>query len=930
MTERSRSSRPDARAQPVVGAVLSPAGHWAQLTSFVGRRRELAEVARLADECRLVTVTGPGGSGKTRLAAEILQRQAAGGEAEALGVELAPVTDADRVVEVMAAAMGVPLGPSRDQAESLAWQVRDRPVLVMLDNCEHLADAVAGLVEVLLRSCPRMRVLATSREPLGASGETVWRVPAMADDEVMALFVERAQAAQPGFALDAGNEAAVRRLCARLDGVPLAVELAAAWAAVLSPAQIDDALDDRFRLLVGGPRHVPDRHRTLLASLEWSHGLLDRDAQMLLRRATVFAGGFDLQAATEVCSDADLPPDHVLLGLRRLVNASMVEIDGRAGVSRYRMTETVREFASALLAGSGDEAAGRDRHLRYFLDRAIEDARDMEHGDQDEVLARLERNHDNFRAALRWSWAAPHHDQGRALTAALTDLWLLHGAAGEGIGNIRRALDASADERTTLQANLWSGLAMLAMPAGRLELIEPAAEQARAIGAEVGDDPRVLARAEIAGCYLSFYSDYERCHDLAIDARHHARAAGAYLTADLARMFEMVSLGNRDRYDLSVPMAGDLYADAMARRSRFAAAICKMQAMNGAAMAADLHTAIELGLEAAVLVQPLRDYFISGTVSSNLAWTLGMAGRLDEARNRIDNLIRSVADAGPDVDVVDLLVVAGKLALWTGDLDAARRWLTRASHFDAPGTDNWTSVRGSTGLATALRHQGRADDAAEAATRGLEMARRLGTPHAEAEALDELGHHAQLNNPGLALDLHHQALAVRLANRLWTHAIDSLDHLARVEAYCGDHLEAARLTGASDAARDRAGYPRPPIDHAADDTLRIGGATAVGAPTWNDALNEGRRLDLEAATTYATRARGPRGRPATGWASLSPTEHEVTMSVVEGLTNPQIAARLLMSRATVKTHLSHIYTKLGIASRAELAAIASRHVAIDC
>jgi predicted ATPase len=324
-----------------------------QLTSFVGRSEELAAVELLLDGERLVTLTGAGGAGKTRLglhaAAELADRWPDG----VWWVDLSSVTDPGLVPDVVAATVGVLVEPVGGPLRALTVQLRDRRLLVCLDNCEHLLAASADLVEALLRSCPEVSVLATSREPLDLPGETVWRVPSMVEDEAVSLFVERASHVRPWFTLDETNEDAVLRLCRRLDGMPLAIELAAAWLRTLTPAQIADGLDDRFALLVRGSRGVVARQQTLAASIDWSHDLLDDVDQVVFRRLAAFSGGFSLDAARAVGGAAPVGEVEVLVALGRLVDKSLVVMDERDGEARYRLLETIRQYAADRLAAAG-------------------------------------------------------------------------------------------------------------------------------------------------------------------------------------------------------------------------------------------------------------------------------------------------------------------------------------------------------------------------------------------------------------------------------------------------------------------------------------------------------------------------------------------------------------------------------------------------
>ena len=352
----------------------------------MGREREVETVEELIALNRLVTLTGAGGVGKTRLALEVggaLLDQYADG---VWLVELAPIADAGLVADTAVMALG--LRPEiRPATEVLVDHLRDKQALLVLDNCEHLISACAELAETLLRACPQLRILATSREALNIAGETRWRVPSLASAEASQLFEERARAMCPGFVVNERNAAVIAQICVRLDGIPLAIELAASRLQGLTPAEIAAHLDDRFSLLVGGQRTAQPRHRTLRATLDWSYDLLSEPERVLLRRLSVFAGGWTAEAAEAVCADgsaSDLLPlassllllaSDILPLLLSLVDKSLVvaeqyaDADAAGRHTRYRMLETVRQYAAGKLAEAGDAevAQARSRHLDYYL-----------------------------------------------------------------------------------------------------------------------------------------------------------------------------------------------------------------------------------------------------------------------------------------------------------------------------------------------------------------------------------------------------------------------------------------------------------------------------------------------------------------------------------------------------------------------------------
>ncbi len=338
-----------------------------QLTSFVGRQAEIDSLrARLAGS-RLVTLTGAGGVGKTRLAVQVaaaLADQFSGG---VWYVDLAPITAAEVVPVTVARALGLPDQPGRSTMDTLQRFTRDRQLLIVLDNCEHLLDACATVLAALLVSAPRMTVLATSREPVNITGEVTWQVPSLSlADDAVELFAERARLARPDFAITADNGAAVTEICRRLDGMPLAIELAAARVRALSLTEIVDSLHDRFRLLTGGSRTAVRRQQTLRASVDWSHALLTETERILFRRLSVFNGGFDLHAAQSVCGEVDIERYQVLDQLTLLVDKSLVVADEGSGRTRYRLLETVRQYALEKLGESGEADIVRSRHCEHY------------------------------------------------------------------------------------------------------------------------------------------------------------------------------------------------------------------------------------------------------------------------------------------------------------------------------------------------------------------------------------------------------------------------------------------------------------------------------------------------------------------------------------------------------------------------------------
>jgi predicted ATPase/DNA-binding SARP family transcriptional activator len=428
----------------------------AALTSFVGRDEEIERVGKMLGESRLTTLTGPGGAGKTRLAVEAARTAVGSMPDGGWLVELAPVSDPGEVAQTVLGTLGlreqVLISTNRraetvehtvDPVTRVVTALAGKRLLLVLDNCEHLIAAAAALVDQVLGGCPAVRIVATSREPLGITGETLWPVeplalppPGAAAAEAMEcasvrLLVDRAAAVRPGFAVDARNVAAVVAICRALDGMPLAIELAAARLRAMSPEQVAARLGDRFRLLTGGSRTALPRHQTLRAVVDWSWDLLDDAERALWRRLVVFAGGATLEAVEEVCVGTDVRRDDVLDLLAALVDKSLVVVVGD-GQPRYRMLETIRAYGLERLDAAGERERVRRAHAGYFLGLAETAESYLRGGDQLTWLNRLTEDHDNLHAALRGAIGAGDAEVATRLVAALGWYWWLHGHRAEG------------------------------------------------------------------------------------------------------------------------------------------------------------------------------------------------------------------------------------------------------------------------------------------------------------------------------------------------------------------------------------------------------------------------------------------------------------------------------------------------------------------
>ncbi|HEY5984657.1 MAG TPA: tetratricopeptide repeat protein [Anaerolineales bacterium] len=511
----------------------------ALLSSFVGRAREVGEIRNLLGTERLVTLTGTGGCGKTRLALELAGEVLPDFQGGVWLIELGPLTDGALVPQEIASALNVREQGGHALMETLANQLQARRSLLVLDNCEHLVLACARAAETLLLACPLLTILTTSREPLGVAGEVVRIVPPLSlptlpevevsprhqdplriGSEAVQLFMARAQAAAPAFELTPENAAAVTEICLRLDGLPLAIELAAACLRSLSVQQVARLLDDRFQLLKGGSRTAPARQRTLEAALDWSYTLLSDEERRVLQRLSVFAGGCTLQAAEAVCPGETVQAEEVLEVLSRLVDKSLVVADAAGEEARYHLLETIREYARQRLSASEDGAEARNRHLQYFVNWAENGEAHLHGGGQLEWLRRFDAEHGNLRAALDWSQMAEERaESGLRLAAAAGYFWELHGYPTDGRMRLSAALaHTGAQGATAARATALNRLAILTFLQSDFHSVLTLENQSLAIwrtmgeagrlGVAIGLEISAMAESEM-GNYAAAFPLYE-------------------------------------------------------------------------------------------------------------------------------------------------------------------------------------------------------------------------------------------------------------------------------------------------------------------------------------------------------------------------------------------------------------------------------------
>ena len=527
-----------------------------RLTPLVGRASELGDVVDALDRSRLITLTGPGGAGKTRLA---LAAAKTAGESFPAGVHwvaLAQINDQAIVGQAIATQLGVPDTPGQDAAEAVAEQIADHRVLVVLDNCEHMAEAAADVAEYLLASCPALVVLATSREALGVEGELSWQVPplslpkaepaptaaALARSDAVTLFEQRAQLVRPSFRVSDENAAGVLTICRRLDGLPLAIELAAARMRIMSAAQLAERLDDIFAVLVGGARSAPPRHQALRATLDWSHDLLDADERAVFRRLAAFFGGFTLRAAERIAAGGEIRPDAMLEMLTRLADKSLLRVEHARGDSRYFLLAIIRDYAREKLEAAAETDSVRRAHLQYFTDLVERAAASIEQveaeaGRLEVELDRLDAELPNLRRAVEFALESGDAVAALRITGPLDRYAYLRGHYHE----IRQWLDAAVTSGPDAPAGLR---AKALLGGGRLALLQcdyAAAvrrlEAALRLYRELADPRGIASSLQVLGSVAREQGRYARAVELHAESLAIAEAAEDRWAAASARSY---------------------------------------------------------------------------------------------------------------------------------------------------------------------------------------------------------------------------------------------------------------------------------------------------------------------------------------------------------------------------------------------------------
>ncbi len=907
----------------------------APLSRFLGRQDETREVAQAVTQHRITTLTGVGGCGKTRLALQVASglldppRDASPFPDGVWFVELAATSrDAD-VARDVARVFGLREEAGRQPLDTLLQELQARVLLLVLDNCEHLLDGCAAVATRLLTAAPGVRLLTTSREPLGVDGEWTWRVPSLDVESARTLFMERSRLVRPNFAPDHDDSIAITQLVQQLDGLPLAIELAAARSRVMQPARILASLTDRFTLLTGGSRQKLARQQTLEASVGWSYDLLSTTEQQLARRLSVMRA-FDIDAAQAMSIDTE---GSVVETLTRLVDKSLVVADHDGRDTRYRFLETVRQFLLTRLQRSGDMQHARQQHLQHFLTLAERYAPYLASREGPTYLSDLQVNVYSLDSALEWAEVTHASDTMLRLVTALSLFFELGGHLAHGGRWFARALaldtaspsSATRADSHSLRARALWGAAHVAFYGGHYGLSATHAGAALALAQQSGDRWAEGRALNTLGAAHSL-SDPSSSRELLTRSVALGRSSGDdWAVGDGIKMTTVAWFAEHNE-DGARPVLDELRRVGERLGSRFF--LAWQQAMVGyfARDRGDLEDAASALASAEAHSQYVGDPSTGGFVE---CWSAALDmdwGRFESARARLEHFLATAAAAGSELALPEGLYSLGLWLLAHDDAAAAKQLVTE--HIDTMFEYGLLAFGGQLllVLSAAERTLGNTIEAHRAIDRASTRMAGLGNHYLDALINAERGRIALVEGDHSAAEQQlHTALAMQVRLGARPAAARTLEALATIAARDEGFAESARVLSAVDTYREAMGLARTPAEareHAAVLALLRERLTDTFDAEWNAA----RSVPFAECVAHVTRMRGQRKRPSFGWDSLTPTELRVAALVAEGLNNPQVGERMFIARGTVKIHLAHIFAKLNISSRSQLAVmVTQRH-----
>ncbi|QMU58958.1 MAG: hypothetical protein GKR98_12610 [Boseongicola sp.] len=889
-----------------------------ELSSLLGRDQELSELREHLGDRRFVTLAGPGGTGKTRLAKKAARACVENFADGVWFIDLTGVLRDAGVAGAVSRVLGILEEENSALSETIARQLAAQRVLLVLDNCEQVLEGCAGFAETILSQAPDVRILATSREPLHISGEFVHQVAPLNVDDGVALFFERARQAGSVLGTKTVIGPSVRHIVERLDGVPLAIELAAARTSMMGPDQILAGLASRFDLLTGGSRDASVQHRSLRASVAWSYDLMTPEEQSLGRQLCVLRG-FTLETATAIGGQEGKSDPATLDLLQRLVDMSIVQVDRTKKEPRFRFLETVREFLLEKLDEADEAFAARTAHLTHFIDFAEYRAQRLILGDGPQLMAQIQTEFDNLEDALIF---AESHDDPipllRLLTA-LTGYYEIWGQYQHGMRWFDIAL-AREDAPAILTARALWGASHVCAYGGRMDLAFPRAQQALEMAQEIGDTWTEARALDIIGFAQSVSDPAAAYESLSTCIELGGQINDSWAETHGIKIITSVYLFSHEIAGGSVSIENVLTV-ADRHESRYLRAWANAVKGYFARDSGDLDAA-----EAALKVSVENAGYVGDPATGGFAraWSSALKadmGQVDEARKEMRAMMQTATATGTFLAVPETMFQLGLIEVADGKPEVTREMIgDHVEGLKSAGIPVWAAQLALASAAAQISLS-RFDEASALLDDAKSMAANLNNPFIDGMNLYLKGRLALARgDAGEAEICLHLALETQRGAALLPGLLRTMEAISSILVAKEKHDDAARVLAFTDRSRTDMQLVRGSVEDAECASLLHSIQNKLGTDTFNELTEHAANSDLEEIIGLISRMRGKRARPLTGWNSLTPTERRVVGLATEGLSNPQIAERMFIARGTVKVHLSHIYEKLDVASRTQLAA----------
>lgn len=904
-----------------------------QLTSFIGRKNELAEIKRLLNQTRLLTIYGPGGCGKTRLALHaavgLLTRLADG----VWFVDFTSLRDATLIPQAVAAALALALDPSRPLKEALLEQLQEKRLLLLLDNCEHLAEACSSFIVDVLRKCPHVRLLVTSREVLHVPGETEWLVPPLtypgaqespSSEELfrydaIRLFLDRARSRLPSWQLESERLQLLAQVCHRLDGLPLAIELLVPALKVRTMERIVGQLGNVLTLL-GNGYGIDPRHRSMRASLDWSHDLLQEPEKRLLRRLSVFVGGATLDAITGVCSGNGVSERRVPELLIFLLDKSLLDVSTTAWEARYSLKEVIRQYAAEKLEDADEEAETYQRHRDWFLRFAKEADSNLVGPDESNWLNHLDTEYSNLRAALIWSQTSGDVATLFSLVTALSNFWYQRGYLQEGRQWFEVALK-STQVSPPMRANLLRGEGRLATVQGDFDTAISCFRESLELSRLIGDEQGAGVALNNLGAIALSLGEYDSSRTYLEEALVIQRRRGdTRKAANILNNLGGCALGQGD-----LERAITLYNEAIniwreaGDRFKVVDSLDNLGVI--ARLQGDFTKALELLHEALAIRTELGDQSGIPKTMSEIAKAHADQGRYSEARALLEKSLVLHRAVGSRLWEAITLVYLGSVLRLEADFEAAEPLLHESCSLFQELDGRVMLGECLNQLGHLARHRGEYTEAENLYRQGLEIFQKCRTKLGTSESLSGLSDlAADRGDLQQALDLSKQNLTLVWELKAYPSIAETLGSMARAYRQLGFQELAAQLTGGEEAIRGSIGTPIAPVLQRVSDEHLAELRKMMGSTAFESARQAGARTPVQDLVRLAMNAKSSRAysnRPVIE-AKLTPREAEVIRLVAKGFRDQEIAKQLVISPRTVEVHVRNMLEKAGVPNRAAL------------